>query len=62
MYATIFSSLLVLIQLIGVIVVVTCLLTRSRFLIDLHDDHPAVKTQMRPILVFGILSIYGTVK
>ena len=61
MDATIFSSLLVLLQFIGVIVVVTCILTRSRFIIDVHDDHPAEKTQNIPRLVFGIQSIYGTV-
>jgi len=52
--------MLVLLQLIGVIVVVACLLTRSRFVIDVPDDHPAIKKQNRHILVFGILSIYGT--
>ena len=58
MYATIFSFLLVLLQLIVMIVVATCILTRSRFVIDLHDDHPAEKTQSIPNLVFGILAIY----
>ena len=58
MYATIFSFLLVLFQLIGVIIVVTCLMTWRRFVIDVHDDRPAVKTQIIPSLVFGILSIY----
>jgi sigma-B regulation protein RsbU (phosphoserine phosphatase) len=60
MYATILSSLRVFLQLICVIVVVTCFLTRSRFVIDVPDDHPAIKKQNRYILVFGILSIYGT--
>ena len=61
MDATIFSCLLVLLQLIGVILVVACLHTRSRSIIDVHDCHPAEKTQIIPNLVFGILSIYGTI-
>ncbi|MDO8873408.1 MAG: SpoIIE family protein phosphatase [Methanoregula sp.] len=61
MAATIFSSLLVLLQLICVIVVVAYLLTRSKLFIDVLDGHPAIKTQIILILVFGILSIYGTV-
>jgi sigma-B regulation protein RsbU (phosphoserine phosphatase) len=61
MAATIFSSLLVLLQLICVIVVVAYLLTRSKLFLEVLDGHPAVKTQIVLILVFGILSIYGTV-
>jgi sigma-B regulation protein RsbU (phosphoserine phosphatase) len=61
MGATIFSSLLVLLQLICVIVVVAYLLTRSRFFVNVLDGHPAVKTQIILILVFGLLSIYGTI-
>jgi len=60
MYATILSSLRVLLQLIGVIVVFTCLLIRSRFVIDVPDDYDAIKKQNQHILVFFILSIYGT--
>lgn len=61
MDATIFSSLRVLLQLIGVIVVVACLVILSRFFIDVAEDHPAIKTQIIPIPVFGILSIFGTI-
>jgi len=63
MGATIFSSLLVLLQLICVIVVVVvaCLLIRSRFVIDVSDGRPAVKWQIILLLVFGFLSIYSTV-
>lgn len=57
---TILSSLLVLIQLIGVIIVVAYLLTRSRIFLEVLDGHPAVKTQVILILVFGALSVYGT--
>jgi sigma-B regulation protein RsbU (phosphoserine phosphatase) len=57
---TILSSLLVLIQLICVIIVVAYLLTRSRIFPEVLDGHPAVKTQIILILVFGALSVYGT--
>jgi sigma-B regulation protein RsbU (phosphoserine phosphatase) len=57
---TILSSLLVLIQLICVIIVVAYLLTRSRIFPEVLDGHPAVKTQVILILVFGALSVYGT--
>jgi phosphoserine phosphatase RsbU/P len=60
MAGEILSSLLLLLQLICVIVVVAYLLTRSRFFNDVLDGHPAVKIQILLILVFGALSIYGT--
>lgn len=46
---------------ICVIVVVAYLLTRSRFFPDVLDGHPAVKVQVLLVLVFGALSVYGTV-
>jgi sigma-B regulation protein RsbU (phosphoserine phosphatase) len=61
MAATIFSSLLILLQLICVIVVVAYLLTRSRLFVDVLDGHPAKKTQIILMFFFGVLSIYGTV-
>jgi len=57
---TILSSLLVLLQMICVIVVVAYLVTRSRFFPEVLDGHPAVKIQLILILVFGALSVYGT--
>ena len=54
------TSLLVLLQLIGVIVVVAYLLTRSRIFPEILDGHPTLKTQVILILLFGALSIYGT--
>ena len=60
MYATIFSFLLVLLQLICVIVV-ACLLTMSRFSIDMPDGHHTLKMQFLLILILCTLSIYGTV-
>lgn len=61
MDTTILSSLLVLLQMICVIVVVAYLLTRSRFFPEVLDGNPAVKVQIILILVFGALSVYGTV-
>ena len=57
---SIFSSLLVLLQLIGVIIVVAYLLTRSRIFPEILDGYPTLKTQIVMILLFGALSIYGT--
>jgi sigma-B regulation protein RsbU (phosphoserine phosphatase) len=58
---SIFSSLLVLLQLICVIIVVAYLLTRSRIFPEILDGHPSIKTRVILILVFGALSIYGTI-
>lgn len=58
--STIVSSMLVLLQLICVIIVVAYLLTRSRIFPAILDGHPAIKTQIILVLLFGILSIYGT--
>ena len=60
MDASIFSSLLVLLQLICVIIVVAYLLTRSRIFPEILDGYPTVKTQIIMVLLFGALSIYGT--
>jgi phosphoserine phosphatase RsbU/P len=61
MESTIVSSLLVLLQLICVIIVVAYLLTRSRIFSEVLDGHPTIKTQVVLVLLFGLLSIYGTV-
>jgi sigma-B regulation protein RsbU (phosphoserine phosphatase) len=58
---TILSSLVVLLQLICVIIVVAYLLTRSRIFPEVLDGHPTVKAQIILILVFGALSVYGTI-
>ena len=60
MATTILSSLLVLLQMMCVVIVVAYLLTRSRFFPDVLDGHPTIKIQCILILVFGALSIYGT--
>jgi sigma-B regulation protein RsbU (phosphoserine phosphatase) len=61
MATTILSSLLVLLQMMCVVIVVAYLLTRSRFFTVVLDGHPTIKIQCLLILVFGALSVYGTV-
>jgi len=61
MASTIFTTLLVLLQLMCVIVVAAYLLTRSKFFSSVLDGHPVLKVQAFLILFFGALSIYGTV-
>ncbi len=56
----IFSSLIVLLQLISVIIVAAYLLTRSRIFPEILDGHATVKAQVVLVLLFGALSIYGT--
>ncbi len=56
----IFSSFLVLLQLICVIIVAAYLLTRSRLFAEVLDGNPGTRTKVILILFFGILSIYGT--
>ena len=54
------DDLLVLVQMICVIVVAAYLLTRQRIFTDVLDGHPTVKAQVLLTLIFGALSIYGT--
>lgn len=55
-----FTSMLVLLQLICVIIVVAYLLTRTRFFAEVLDGHPTLKAQVILVLLFGGLSVYGT--
>ncbi|MCX6697181.1 MAG: SpoIIE family protein phosphatase, partial [Methanoregula sp.] len=61
MATSIFTTLLVLLQMMCVIVVVAYLLTRSRIFFDMLDGRTSLKVQLLLILIFGALSIYGTV-
>jgi phosphoserine phosphatase RsbU/P len=54
------DDLLVLVQMICVIIVVAYLLTRQRFFTDVLDGHPTITAQVLLTLIFGALSIYGT--
>jgi phosphoserine phosphatase RsbU/P len=54
------GSFVVLLQLMGVIVVVAYLLTRSRIFPEILEGRTTLRTQLILILVFGALSIYGS--
>jgi sigma-B regulation protein RsbU (phosphoserine phosphatase) len=60
MDSTILSSLLVLLQLMCVIIVVAYLLTRSKLFSEVLLGRLTIKTQIILIIVFGALSVYGT--
>ena len=57
---SILSSCIVLLQLICVIIVVAYLLTRSRIFPEILDGHPTLRTQLILVVLFGALSIFGT--
>ncbi len=60
MDATVVSLLILLIQLASVFIVVAYLLTRSRFFAGVLDGHLTILNRFILILIFGALSIYGT--
>jgi sigma-B regulation protein RsbU (phosphoserine phosphatase) len=61
MQTGIMETTLILLQMICVIIVFAYLLTRSRLFTEVLGGHPSVKTQVLLTLIFGIISIYGTV-
>ena len=58
---SILTQLNVLVQLMCVIIVAAYLLTRSRIFPEILDGHPALTTQIILVVLFGALSVYGTV-
>jgi phosphoserine phosphatase RsbU/P len=58
---SILTQLNVLLQLMCVIIVVAYLLTRSRIFPEILDGHPTIVTQIILVLLFGALSVYGTI-
>ena len=58
---TIIATSLVLLQMSCVIVVIAYLVSRSRFFSEVLEGHPSLKTQIVLMLVFGLVSIYGTI-
>jgi phosphoserine phosphatase RsbU/P len=58
---TILSQLNVLLQLMCVIIVAAYLLTRSRIFPEIIDGHATIPTQIILVLLFGALSVYGSV-
>jgi len=58
---SILTQLNVLLQLMCVIIVAAYLLTRSRIFPEILDGNPTIKTRIILVLLFGALSVYGTV-
>ena len=54
------QSLITLFQMICVIIVFAYLFTRSRYFQEILEKKPSLKTQILLIIVFGLLSVYGT--
>jgi phosphoserine phosphatase RsbU/P len=61
MEVNIIQSLITLFQMICVIIVFAYLFTRSKYFLEVLEHHPTIKTQLILIVVFGLLSIYGTI-
>ncbi|OPY39139.1 MAG: Stage II sporulation protein E (SpoIIE) [Methanoregula sp. PtaU1.Bin051] len=57
----IIATSLILLQMSCVIVVIAYLVSRSRYFAEVLEGRPSIKTQFVLTLVFGIVSIYGTV-
>jgi sigma-B regulation protein RsbU (phosphoserine phosphatase) len=57
----ILQSSITLFQMICVIIVFAYLFTRSRYFLEILEKKPSIKTQIILIVVFGILSVYGTI-
>lgn len=58
---SILTQLNVLVQLMCVIIVAAYLLTRSRIFLEILDGHPTFMDQLILVVLFGLLSIYGSV-
>jgi sigma-B regulation protein RsbU (phosphoserine phosphatase) len=61
MTTTILETSLVLLQMVCVIIVIAYLVTRSRFFSEVLGGHPRAKTQAIFAVIFGGVSIYGTI-
>jgi sigma-B regulation protein RsbU (phosphoserine phosphatase) len=61
MDSSILQSLITLFQMICVIIIFAYLFTRSRYFLEVLEHHPTLLTQVILIVVFGLLSIYGTI-
>lgn len=61
MEINILQSLITLFQMICVIIVFAYLFTRSRYFLEVLEHHPRLSTQLLLIVVFGALSVYGTI-
>lgn len=61
MEANVVQSIITLFQMICVIIVFAYLFTRSRYFQEILEKKPSLKTQILLIIVFGLLSVYGTI-
>ena len=61
MDTVIFQNLLTLFQMICVIIVFAYLFTRSRYFLEVLEHRASIGTQVFLLVVFGVLSIYGTI-
>ena len=61
METNILQSLITLFQMICVIIVFAYLFTRSRYFLEVLEHHPRLSTRVLLIIVFGALSVYGTI-
>ncbi|MDO9326343.1 MAG: SpoIIE family protein phosphatase [Methanoregula sp.] len=61
MEINILQSSITLFQMICVIIVFAYLFTRSRYFLEILEKRPSLKTQVLLIVVFGLLSVYGTI-
>ena len=57
----ILATSLLLLQMSCVIVVIAYLVSRSRFFSEVLEGHPSLKTQLVLAVIFGLVSIYGTI-
>ncbi|MCK9580926.1 MAG: PP2C family protein-serine/threonine phosphatase [Methanoregula sp.] len=57
----IIQSIITLFQMICVIIVFAYLFTRSRYFQEILEKKPSLKTQSLLIIIFGLLSVYGTI-
>jgi phosphoserine phosphatase RsbU/P len=61
MEINIVQSSITLFQMICVIIVFAYLFTRSRYFLEILEKRPSLKTQAILVVVFGLLSVYGTI-
>ena len=61
MESNIIQSIITLFQMICVIIVFAYLFTRSRYFLEILEKRPSLKTKILLIVVFGLLSVYGTI-
>ena len=61
MEAGILESIITLFQMICVIIVFAYLFTRSRYFLEVFEHRATLSTNIILVLVFGVLSVYGSI-